>query len=445
MESISKKIKNNQSEENILNQNILEEINIKQSNLDDNKINDKNENNKLENNKKENNIIKNNNLSENKFEDIKLEENKIEENNYDDINIDDNKIEENNLEQINLEDEGKEIELEGQIIFRRIFGKKLAMISLIDSSLSKMTECVTHDSIIIKQLIIGDIIKIKGKISYHKKKQKIDILNITFLKKGNYQKDINKKKKEIISNISKFNTEKSLCIYFKKGIECPNKEKCNFRHFFNNKEEENYINNNKEKQKIAYNKVHIGDIFEGGEKNHKTKRNSEFADFIIEKFGLDNLKKGIILDIAGGKGITSFYLTYKYKLNCLIIDPRGCELPKRYKKMLKKENLNLNEKRIFFNMNNCDDLINNCSLIIGMHPDEVTCDIVDIGLKKNINFAVVPCCVFNIKFPDRKLKNGKSVIEYNDLIDFILEKDSDIQIGYLNIEGRNRVLFKKYN
>ena len=178
MESISKKIKNNQSEENILNQNILEEINIKQSNLDDNKINDKNENNKLENNKKENNIIKNNNLSENKFEDIKLEENKIEENNYDDINIDDNKIEENNLEQINLEDEGKEIELEGQIIFRRIFGKKLAMISLIDSSLSKMTECVTHDSIIIKQLIIGDIIKIKGKISYHKKKQKIDILNI---------------------------------------------------------------------------------------------------------------------------------------------------------------------------------------------------------------------------------------------------------------------------
>jgi hypothetical protein len=319
------------------------------------------------------------------------------------------------------------------------------MISLIDSSLSKMTECVTHDPIIIKQLIIGDIIKLKGKISYHKQKQKIDILNITFLKKGNLQKDINKKKKEIISNISKFNSEKSLCIYFKRGIECPNKEKCNFRHFFNNKEEEDYINNNKEKQKIAYNKVHIGDIFEGGEKNHKTKRNSEFADFIIEKFGLDNLKKGIILDIAGGKGITSFYLTYKYKLNCLIIDPRGCELPKRYKKMLKKENLNLNEKRIFFNMNNCDDLINNCSLIIGMHPDEVTCDIVDIGLNKKINFAVVPCCVFNIKFPDRKLKNGKSVVEYNDLIDFILEKDSQIQIGYLNIEGRNRVLYKKYN
>ena len=277
MESLSQIKKNNQIEEDLLNLKIIEEKKIKQCNLEDNKIND---NNKIN----ENNEIENDKLNPNTLEDIITE---------------DNKIEENNLEQFSFEDEGKEIELEGQIIFRRVFGKKLAMISLIDSSLSKMTECVTHDPIIIKQLIIGDIIKLKGKISYHKQKQKIDILNITFLKKGNLQKDINKKKKEIISNISKFNSEKSLCIYFKRGIECPNKEKCNFRHFFNNKEEEDYINNNKEKQKIAYNKVHIGDIFEGGEKNHKTKRNSEFADFIIEKFGLDNLKKGIILDIAG--------------------------------------------------------------------------------------------------------------------------------------------------
>ena len=80
-----------------------------------------------------------------------------------------------------------------------------------------------------------------------------------------------------------------------------------------------------------------------------------------------------------------------------------------------------------------------------MHPDEATNDIVDTALKYHINFAVVPCCVFHSKFPERKLQNGNSVVEYNDLIQFLLEKDPSIQIGFLNIHGRNKVLYKKFN
>ena len=66
-------------------------------------------------------------------------------------------------------------------------------------------------------------------------------------------------------------------------------------------------------------------------------------------------------------------------------------------------------------------------------------DIVDVALNKKINFAVVPCCVFHNKFPERKLKNGKDVVEYVDLIQFILEKDDKLQTDFLNIKGRNKI------
>ena len=80
-----------------------------------------------------------------------------------------------------------------------------------------------------------------------------------------------------------------------------------------------------------------------------------------------------------------------------------------------------------------------------MHPDEATNDIVDTALKYHINFAVVPCCVFHNKFPERKLKNGKDVVEYLDLIQFILEKDDNLKIDFLNIKGRNKVIYKKFD
>ena len=53
-------------------------------------------------------------------------------------------------------------------------------------------------------------------------------------------------------------------------------------------------------------------------------------------------------------------------------------------------------------------------------------------------------CVFHSKFPDRVLKNGKPVVEYNDIVEYILEKDNDIKVDFLNIEGRNKVLYKSF-
>ena len=46
-------------------------------------------------------------------------------------------------------------------------------------------------------------------------------------------------------------------------------------------------------------------------------------------------------------------------------------------------------------------------IIIGMHPDQATESIVDMALKYQKPFAVVPCCVFSEENPHRRLKNQK--------------------------------------
>ena len=46
-------------------------------------------------------------------------------------------------------------------------------------------------------------------------------------------------------------------------------------------------------------------------------------------------------------------------------------------------------------------------LIIGMHPDQATESIVNMAIKYQKPFAVVPCCVFSQENPHRRLKDKK--------------------------------------
>ena len=45
-----------------------------------------------------------------------------------------------------------------------------------------------------------------------------------------------------------------------------------------------------------------------------------------------------------------------------------------------------------------------CSVVVGMHPDEATEAIVDFARVRGKPFAVVPCCVFPAMFPDRRVR-----------------------------------------
>ena len=371
---------------------------------------------------------------------IKISEEKKEQDiQNDNINKNMKKISKNN----DLEDEGKDMELTGQILFRRTMGKKLCSVTLLNDKEDSTIGVSIHDPEIIPKLKVADLIYVKGRVYYHKnnpQNKNIQAEIIKILGKGPDAEKINNKRKYFFDNKNSLTNYDTLCTNTKKGKPCTNPN-CKFRHEVK-KEEEEMLKINMLKKKRAYDIVHEGDPLNQEDKFNKSLRNSEFSDFLVEKFGLENIKKGFVLDIAGGKGLISYFLTTKYGIKCKIVDPRGATLPKPKRKELKKNNIVIEEERKMFKLETCDELIKGCSLIIGMHPDEATVDIVDVALNKKINFAVVPCCVFHNKFPERKLKSGKEVVEYQDLIQFILEKDDKLQTAFLNIKGRNKVIYK---
>ena len=372
---------------------------------------------------------------------IKISEEKKEQENIqnDTVNKNMKKISKNN----DLEDEGKDMELTGQILFRRTMGKKLCSVTLLNDKEDSTIGVSIHDPEIIPKLKVADLIYVKGRVYYHKnnpQNKNIQAEIIKILGKGPDAEKINNKRKYFFDNKNTLTNYDTLCTNTKKGKPCTNPN-CKFRHEVK-KEEEEMLKINMLKKKRAYDIVHEGDPLNQEDKFNKSLRNSEFSDFLVEKFGLENIKKGFVLDIAGGKGLISYFLTTKYGIKCKIVDPRGATLPKPKRKELKKNNIVIEEERKMFKLDTCDELIKGCSLIIGMHPDEATVDIVDVALNKKINFAVVPCCVFHNKFPERKLKSGKEVVEYQDLIQFILEKDDKLQTAFLNIKGRNKVIYK---
>jgi len=87
------------------------------------------------------------------------------------------------------------------------------------------------------------------------------------------------------------------------------------------------------------------------------------------------------------------------------------------------------------------ELLFNCSMVIGMHPDQATEAIVDFALYRRIPFAVVPCCTFANQFPKRKFPDGRVVKSYEDLIEYLISKDDCIGMDVLDFEGRNRLLY----
>ena len=90
-----------------------------------------------------------------------------------------------------------------------------------------------------------------------------------------------------------------------------------------------------------------------------------------------------------------------------------------------------------------EQLVKNCSVLVGMHPDEATDAIVDMALAYNKPFAIVPCCVFSKIFQHRKLPNNANapVTTYEELIEYLKTKHKLIQSMFLPFDGRNLVLY----
>ena len=111
-----------------------------------------------------------------------------------------------------------------------------------------------------------------------------------------------------------------LCKFYLNSGKCP-KKSCKYLH---SDDVTKRVENVKQKldQKILRheNSSNLEDI-------HSSSQRAEvFADWIIQKFGFENLKNGKILDIAGGRGDLSFELGSKRGLDCIIVDPRPGKL-----------------------------------------------------------------------------------------------------------------------
>lgn len=95
-------------------------------------------------------------------------------------------------------------------------------------------------------------------------------------------------------------------------------------------------------------------------------------------------------------------------------------------------------------------LVRHATCLVGLHPDECTEDIIDVALQLNKPMAVVPCCVFPTLFPGRRLRRlgstddhyiSQNVQTYDDFIEYLLQKDSRLQMETLSFEGKNQVIF----
>ena len=153
-----------------------------------------------------------------------------------------------------------------------------------------------------------------------------------------------------------------------------------------------------------------------------------------------------MLDVAGGRGAVSFELHSKNGIHCTLVDPREPKLDKFQHKHMRAHPSTELAPHIasLFDSSFVEahaPLVDHVSCVVGMHPDEATEVIVDFALSRNLPFAVVPCCVFASVFPHRRLLDGSPVFEYDTFVQYLREKDARIQSHFLNLHGRNQVVF----
>ena len=181
---------------------------------------------------------------------------------------------------------------------------------------------------------------------------------------------------------------------------------------------------------------------DGAKHNHCSERASIFGQWVIDNFGAAVRASGKeVLDVAGGKGELSLYLTLG-GLKCTLVDPRESSgfLSHRQRKQLRRSGLPPFEVvREEFVAGSA--LATRAALVLGMHPDEVTEAIVDAAIASRAPFAVVPCCVFSRLFPFRMLPSGAPVRTHAQLCEYLAHKHPNAQTARLPFAGQNTVVY----
>ncbi|RUS22166.1 hypothetical protein BC937DRAFT_90121 [Endogone sp. FLAS-F59071] len=230
-----------------------------------------------------------------------------------------------------------------------------------------------------------------------------------------------------------------------------------------------------------------------------------FAQWLVDNFGADFLRSGSgVVDVAAGKGDVSMFLCYQFGIPSTLVEPKTRKVSKwwrrRIEKMIKeakeeegdsisaKEAIESDSREPNHDSNadssTSDDIISfpdpvplpsstsststerfsltpshiashldasflvahaellqTCSVLIGMHPDQATEPIVDVALRLDKPFAVVPCCVFGHENRHRRLKDGGKVVTTEEFVKFLVEKKEGVKTEWLGFEGSNSVVY----
>ena len=200
----------------------------------------------------------------------------------------------------------------------------------------------------------------------------------------------------------------------------------------------------------------------------KSKHNRIFVTWLLKTYGAEWLKaNGGIVDIAGGTGALALELTLEHDIPTVLIEPKTLKLNttnrKRCRKWRKKHNLEIVEKEGSINLAPITHLetefhgisssegecapevllaLQDCAIIVGMHPDQATGAIVEAAILLGKPWAIVPCCVFGHLFPYRMTPDGRTVTQYDELCTWIEGLGGlGSRREALPFEGRNAVIY----
>ena len=196
-----------------------------------------------------------------------------------------------------------------------------------------------------------------------------------------------------------------------------------------------------------------GDEAHGDDKG-KPYRASQFADWLIATFGVEALRTGTgVLDVAGGRGDVSFELHTKRGIPCTLVEPRPRKLSRlQHAYMRAHPDATLCEHAQALFSAELWPRFAQCSVVVGMHPDQATEPIVDAALALGKPFAVVPCCVFPQLYPLRRVPDpaapgglgARRVATRDDLVSWLRHRGgASAATNRLAVDGANVVVFRR--
>jgi hypothetical protein len=157
----------------------------------------------------------------------------------------------------------------------------------------------------------------------------------------------------------------------------------------------------------------------------------EFACFVDATF--PNASR--IADVAGGHGEVSYWL-HELGRRSVVIEPRDARLPRWIQRHLRKRAVREGSlttiERIRRPVQEAD--LTTFDVVVALHPDEATEPAVRAAAEHDLDFAVVPCCVFAI---DGAKYSSQSWIQY------LASLAPGARTSQLPITGANTVLWRR--